>query len=330
MGLWRRSRRGREIARSDVALCERYSEAAAGVARAGRRRVGVLHHGVRDRCRVWAPLDELALVRRRLHERGMQLVVDFIPNHVAFDHPWIVEHPERFVAGTDELYRADPSAYRAVELPSGEVRIVACATDPYFPPWSDVAQLDYARPETRAAMLGRDCPARRPGGRRALRHGDARAVRRVRAHVGRSCAWLAPPASPSSGPRSGRQSPAFCCSPSATGTPSGASSSSASISPTTSGSTIACCTDPSTRCAATCGRRPTTRRARRASSRTTTSRGAPRRSAPARPRRPSRSATLPRSPFLPRRPVRRPPHPRAGAARRGAGRAGRRDAGGVL
>ena len=92
MGLWQRSPRGREIARADAALCERYSEALP--AWRVRDVVGSAfcitgyetdpHLGT---------LDELGLLRRRLHERGMQLVVDFIPNHVAFDHPWIRAAP---------------------------------------------------------------------------------------------------------------------------------------------------------------------------------------------------------------------------------------------
>src|SRR4029077_4716183 len=33
------------------------------------------------------------------------------------------------------------------------MRFIACGRDPYFPAWSDVAQLDYSRDETRQAML---------------------------------------------------------------------------------------------------------------------------------------------------------------------------------
>ena len=31
--------------------------------------------------------------------------------------------------------------------------VIACGRDPYFPPWTDVAQLNYFNPETRAAMI---------------------------------------------------------------------------------------------------------------------------------------------------------------------------------
>ena len=41
--------------------------------------------------------------------------------------------------------------FRAVDTVQGRVH-VACGRDPYFPPWRDVAQLNYFNPETREAM----------------------------------------------------------------------------------------------------------------------------------------------------------------------------------
>src|SRR5262245_50800274 len=31
----------------------------------------------------------LAMLRRRLAERGVRLLLDYVPNHVATDHPWV-------------------------------------------------------------------------------------------------------------------------------------------------------------------------------------------------------------------------------------------------
>ena len=46
----------------------------------------------------------LAAARAALADRGVRLLVDFVPNHVAPDHPWLTEHPEYFVRGTaDDL-----------------------------------------------------------------------------------------------------------------------------------------------------------------------------------------------------------------------------------
>ncbi|MBN8248029.1 MAG: alpha-amylase, partial [Verrucomicrobia bacterium] len=44
----------------------------------------------------------LKRLRRRLADRGLRLMLDFVPNHMAPDHPWVAEHPDYFVTGTDE------------------------------------------------------------------------------------------------------------------------------------------------------------------------------------------------------------------------------------
>ena len=41
----------------------------------------------------------LAAARAALAGRGVQLLVDFVPNHVAPDHPWLVDHPRLLRSG---------------------------------------------------------------------------------------------------------------------------------------------------------------------------------------------------------------------------------------
>ncbi len=43
--------------------------------------------------------EALGRLRKRLAERGLRLVLDFVPNHVAPDHPWVAVHPDFFVPG---------------------------------------------------------------------------------------------------------------------------------------------------------------------------------------------------------------------------------------
>ena len=43
----------------------------------------------------------LARLRQRLQQRGLKLMLDFVPNHMAPDHPWIDEHPDYFVHGSE-------------------------------------------------------------------------------------------------------------------------------------------------------------------------------------------------------------------------------------
>ena len=35
----------------------------------------------------------LARLRERLRRRGLRLMLDFVPNHTALDHPWVEDHP---------------------------------------------------------------------------------------------------------------------------------------------------------------------------------------------------------------------------------------------
>jgi glycosidase len=95
----------------------------------------------------------LARLRERLRARGLRLMLDFVPNHTALDHPWVDEHPEYYVPGTEvDLARA-PQNYTWVKGARGD-RLLAHGRDPYFPGWPDTLQLDYANPATQAAMIG--------------------------------------------------------------------------------------------------------------------------------------------------------------------------------
>ena len=76
------------------------------------------------------------------------MILDFVPNHVAPDHPWTTDRPELFVAGTDERPGAGPGVVRRV---GG--RVLANGRDPYFPAWPDVVQLNAFAPELRAAVV---------------------------------------------------------------------------------------------------------------------------------------------------------------------------------
>jgi len=90
----------------------------------------------------------LASARRMLRQRGILLVLDFVPNHVAPDHPWAIEHPEYFIQGTADAARNDPASFFQL----GE-KIFALGRDPYFPSWPDVLQLNAFQPGLRQAVI---------------------------------------------------------------------------------------------------------------------------------------------------------------------------------
>jgi Alpha amylase, catalytic domain len=79
----------------------------------------------------------LAVARRELGSRGMKLLLDFVPNHVASDHPWVGDHPEYFIQGHAEDARNHPESFTEIHG-----RVFACGRDPFFPAWRDVLQLN--------------------------------------------------------------------------------------------------------------------------------------------------------------------------------------------
>ncbi len=85
----------------------------------------------------------LRVFRKRLREHGLKLILDFVPNHTSMAHPWTREHPEFYVRSPGPA----PGCFK-----SGTTWL-AHGKDPYFPPWTDTAQLDYRNSATREAMI---------------------------------------------------------------------------------------------------------------------------------------------------------------------------------
>ncbi|MEO7239592.1 MAG: alpha-amylase family glycosyl hydrolase [Gemmatimonadales bacterium] len=69
------------------------------------------------------------------HARGMKLILDWVPNHTAPDHPWVREHPDYYIRNE----RGEPSVPRDDK---GKL------TD-----WTDVVQLDYRNSAVRREMI---------------------------------------------------------------------------------------------------------------------------------------------------------------------------------
>lgn len=72
--------------------------------------------------------DDFTAMVKAAHDQGMYVILDWVPNHTAWDNPWITRHPEYYAHrdNGDIAYEAD---------------------------WTDIALLDHTNPETRAAMI---------------------------------------------------------------------------------------------------------------------------------------------------------------------------------
>jgi glycosidase len=69
------------------------------------------------------------------HREGLKVLLDWVPNHTAFDHPWITQHTDWYVT------RADGTVINARDNEGHD-------TD-----WTDVAELNYDNPALRRAMI---------------------------------------------------------------------------------------------------------------------------------------------------------------------------------
>jgi hypothetical protein len=96
---------------------------------------------------------DLALerLRHKLHERGMRLLLDFVPNHTGLDHPWVQQHSEFYVQGTEEQLVREPQNYVRTEA-GPKSSVLAYGRDSYFAGWPDTLQLNYAEPSLQEAM----------------------------------------------------------------------------------------------------------------------------------------------------------------------------------
>lgn len=91
---------------------------------------------------------ELLAFRERLHAFGIKLMLDFVPNHLALDNEWLPENPEYFIPMCNAEQCQDPGA--GFEYTKGAY--LAYGKDPYFDPWTDALQLNYASEKTHEMM----------------------------------------------------------------------------------------------------------------------------------------------------------------------------------
>ena len=76
-------------------------------------------------------IDDFKHLARVCHEHGMAIILDWVANHTAWDHPWVSEHPDWYThdAQTDTIIHPRPWD------------------------WYDVADLNYDNKDMRAAMI---------------------------------------------------------------------------------------------------------------------------------------------------------------------------------
>ena len=156
MGVWQRSDVSRRYFQTNAASFSAYDRALPGwkLSQITGSPYSVRQYEPDGRIGSW---DDLDRAREELRRRNIGLILDFVANHTAPDHPWVSGHPEYFLRGSQQDFRKDPGAFYLADsraAQNAEPNIFAHGRDPYFPPWRDVLQLNYFEPAARAALFG--------------------------------------------------------------------------------------------------------------------------------------------------------------------------------
>jgi glycosidase len=140
MGVWQSGERSRSLALNNRRLNDQWKSAvpdwkAADVASSP---FSIADYRVAESLGGEAALAEL---RKRLTQRGIKLILDFVPNHTAPEHPWVKTNREFYIAiPEDRLEQMNQGAYWSTD----DGTHLACGRDPNFPAWSDTLQLNFA------------------------------------------------------------------------------------------------------------------------------------------------------------------------------------------
>jgi len=136
MGVWQRSPAGARLSMANKTFLPELREAVPGLH--ARDVIGsaycIKEYVVDD---MFGGPEGLAKTRKQLADRGIGLMLDFVPNHTAPDHPWISKHPDFYIRGETHDFKKDPASF----LHIGHT-VYARGRDPHYAAWPDVVQLN--------------------------------------------------------------------------------------------------------------------------------------------------------------------------------------------
>jgi len=84
----------------------------------------------------YGTLDDFKSMVKAIHDAGMHIIIDWVPNHTGWDNPWITEHPDWYTHDKDGNI-IDPIDYNTGKSWG----------------WTDVADLNFDNKEMRIGMI---------------------------------------------------------------------------------------------------------------------------------------------------------------------------------
>jgi glycosidase len=167
IGLWQRSPASAEIKRR------------CGNPEAAASAYSLFDYEIADELGGWPALERL---RERCGWRGIRLAADMVPNHTGIDSSWVRERPDLFIQSDECPYpgysfnggdlsgdgrvgiwledhyydRSDAAVvFKRLDRVSGQVSYIYHGNDGTGLPWSDTAQIDFLKKESREAVMER-------------------------------------------------------------------------------------------------------------------------------------------------------------------------------
>jgi len=118
-----------------------------------KNRKGTLgsYYSIRDYKSVnpeFGTLDDFKALVNKAHEAGLYVILDWVPNHTAWDHTWMTEHPEYYM--TDS---AAAVVGKELGVDSKYYKKKGVGNLVYEADWDDIALLNHFNPGTRTAMI---------------------------------------------------------------------------------------------------------------------------------------------------------------------------------
>ncbi len=152
MGMWQRSPVGRKMAIETTPLHAGLEEALPGWSPQG---IGGSPYSIQayEPDLLIGGWGDLRKARRALNQRGMGMILDFVPNHTGLDHSWALKHPDRYLQVDPKLCQEEPASFYCRTEAAGRTRCLARGRDPNFPPWQETLQINIFEPETRDALI---------------------------------------------------------------------------------------------------------------------------------------------------------------------------------
>jgi hypothetical protein len=147
MGVWERSPAARDIAWRHAGLQGEYRNVFHDVKESDVVGSPYAVHAYRVDGYFGGP-EGLRQFRSRLARQGMRLILDYVPNHTALDHAWLESKPGAYIQGTPAELAEGPEAFF-----SCGGKVFAHGRDPYFPPWTDSAQVNAFSAQARQLAL---------------------------------------------------------------------------------------------------------------------------------------------------------------------------------